>query len=100
MKKLLIIAVVLIAASCGSKEDNPENAEQIKKQISEYKGQVVDLNKKITQLEEKLKLMEGTGTAMIPVTIEQIEYQEFNHFIQVNGNVEAVFDAFISPEIN
>jgi membrane fusion protein (multidrug efflux system) len=34
------------------------------------------------------------------VVVKQMAYEKFAHFFQANGTVEAVNDAFISPEIN
>ncbi|GAB4299423.1 MAG: efflux RND transporter periplasmic adaptor subunit [Marinilabiliales bacterium] len=36
----------------------------------------------------------------IPVKIKNLKYEKFHHFIQVTGYVEALYDAYISPEMN
>jgi RND family efflux transporter MFP subunit len=41
-----------------------------------------------------------TGTAVLSVTVKNMAYEKFEHFFLANGSVEAVNDAFISPEIN
>jgi RND family efflux transporter MFP subunit len=40
-----------------------------------------------------------TGTAVL-VKVKKMAHEKFEHFFQANGSVEAVKDAFISPEIN
>ena len=44
------------------------------------------------------------GTAKIEagmlVTVKKLSYEKFDHYFLVNGSLEAVNDAFISPEIN
>ncbi|NIM11919.1 MAG: efflux RND transporter periplasmic adaptor subunit [Candidatus Aminicenantes bacterium] len=40
-----------------------------------------------------------TGTVVL-VVVKKMAYEKFEHFFQANGSVEAVKDAFISPEIN
>jgi membrane fusion protein (multidrug efflux system) len=41
-----------------------------------------------------------TGTGVLSVTVKNMGYEKFEHFFTANGSVEAVKDAFISPEIN
>lgn len=40
-----------------------------------------------------------TGNALL-VSVKKMTYEPFSHFFEVNGMVEAVNEAFISPEIN
>jgi membrane fusion protein (multidrug efflux system) len=40
-----------------------------------------------------------TGTKLL-VSVKKLAYEKFEHFFLANGTVEAVNDAFISPEIN
>ena len=99
MKKLLALFMIVILASCASKVDNPQTKEEIIHQISVYKEKIIELNKKISILEQQLIEEEG-GEKGTPVNILKIEIQEFNHYFEVNGSVEAINAAFISPEIN
>lgn len=97
MKKLLIFISVLFLASCSS-----ENPEAINKQIISYKDKINNYNKKITELEAKLKTdslpqSKNTGTAVI---IKEMFAEEFEHYIRVSGKAEAVEEAFVSPEIS
>jgi len=99
MKKVLILLATVIFAACSSNVDNPETKEDILNQISEYKMEVVELNKKISNLEESLQAIEGVASGT-PVYTTIMEHQQFNHYFEVNGSVEAINAAFISPEIN
>jgi RND family efflux transporter MFP subunit len=99
MKKLIYIILVLFLAACSGKVDNPQNDEEILQQISDYKDQMAEINKKINDLEEKLS-SNATANAGTPVAIEEMQYETFNHYIEVNGTVEAINEAYISPEIN
>jgi len=98
MKKLLSISIIIfILASCGSSDDN----ESIKEQIKTHKDEVSQLNIKIKELEQKLAERGETADEYItPVSIETMEYRAFYHYFQVSGNVEAIDQAYISPEIN
>ncbi len=99
MKKVLFVVIIGILASCSAKVDTPETKEDIISQISEYKKEIIELNKKITDLEKGLYEMEGAvkGT---PVHLTEMKYEQFNHYFEVNGSVEAINAAYISPEIN
>ena len=71
MKKLLIIFIVLIITVIGCKSD--KNGEQ------NTNG-------------------DAAGKAIV-VEIKDLEHETFAHYFSVNGSVEAVKEAFISPEI-
>ena len=100
MKNLIFALSLGILAACSSKVDNQESNEEIKNQISEYKKQVDDLNIKITELQKQLKDEPSQVSYKIPVSVKDLRYEPFNHYIEVNGTVEAIHAALISPEIN
>jgi RND family efflux transporter MFP subunit len=100
MKKVFVIALTIVMAACSSKVNNPETEEEIRVQISVYKQEIGELNKKIVSLEEKLAEVRGDVDKGIPVTVAKLEPSTFNHYVEVNGSVEAINAAYISPEIN
>ncbi|UCH13426.1 MAG: efflux RND transporter periplasmic adaptor subunit, partial [Bacteroidales bacterium] len=96
MKTYLIIAAVILSVSCTT--NNPES---IRKSIISKKEQVARINQSIKKLEQKLY---EDSSAMnqqfsIPVKTKYVKYEPFKHYIEVQGNIEAVEDAFISPEM-
>lgn len=98
MRKILSIAIILIiAAACTTGDDS----ETIRQQIKQHKDEVSQLNIKIKELEQQLFEMEGVGDkGNIPVRVLKLDYRPFNHYFQASGNVEAIDQAYISPEIN
>ncbi|MCD4684293.1 MAG: efflux RND transporter periplasmic adaptor subunit [Bacteroidales bacterium] len=100
MKKILFVLLVGILTACSSKVDNPGSTDEIQNQISEYKKQVIELNKKINELEKDLQSSTDEPVQGTPVAIKELAFEEFNHYIEVNGVVEAINAAYISPEIN
>lgn len=60
------------------------------------------INNEIAMLERELK-QDSTKTKpenTIPVKVKTLDFEEFNHFILVSGNVEAEKHALVSPEVN
>ncbi len=96
MKTNLLIAAVILSVSCST--NNPES---IRKNIISKKEQIARINQSIKKLEEKL-YKDSTGMNpqfLIPVKIKNVKYEPFRHYIEVQGNIEAVEQAYISPEM-
>lgn len=96
MKKLVYLTVFIFLLSCGSEI----NKEDVAKQISDYKKEIQEINKKIKTLEQGLEQPEGEQQNSTPVTILEMQTETFQHYIEVNGTAEAVNSGYISPEIN
>ena len=92
------MAALVALFSCQSTNDR----ESIRKQIAEYRLQVEEMNDKILELERQLDSIPAAGEEgyRVGIQVEQLAYTEFNHYIEVGGVVEAVNEAFISPEIS
>lgn len=100
MKKAFIFGLTLLLAACSSKVNTPETEGEIKEQISVYKKEIGILNNKIIELEKQLAELRGDINNGVPIAIEEIRPRTFNHFVEVNGTVEAINSAHISSEIN
>ena len=50
--------------------------------------------------EKPAETEETTGSAGVLVSVKDMRYEKFEHFFLANGSVEAVTEAYISPEIN
>ncbi len=98
MKKIVSILLVALLAGCS----NTESPEAIRAQLSALKDQSLEINHQIKELEKQLDSMESEEdmTGYVPVLTETISKQLFEHFIIVNGKVELVEEAMVSPEAN
>lgn len=98
MKKLLIIFGIATLISCGQQ---PEEQEK-RKQVAQYKKEKNELDEKIQKLNNELGEISESGSDAyrVPVFVEEMQPDTFRHFINANGSVEAVDEAFISPETN
>lgn len=97
MKRLTLFLGILLLAACT----NDKSAE-IKEEINKKKDKVIALNKEIKELEKELRQYADKDTLITttPVIVEKISPGEFHHYFNANGTVEAVKEAYISPEIN
>ena len=98
MKKIVSILLVALLAGCS----NTESPEAIRAQLSALKDQSLEINHQLKELEKQLDSMESEEdmTGYVPVLTETISKQLFEHFIIVNGKVELVEEAMVSPEAN
>lgn len=101
MKRLTLLTSVvalLILASCGS----GKGPDDIRKQLDAYHKESKEIEIKIKELEKELAALEsGTDKAnKVPVVIGELKPEAFDHYVEATGNVEAVNEAMISPEIN
>ena len=99
MRKMAILLLVVALAGC-QQQDNDRS--EIRKQLAQYRKEKNELEQKINQLTNNLSEMEGSGVVenRVPVLVKQMNPEPFNHYVRSNGSVEAVYDAFISPETN
>jgi len=104
MRKIVILFLVAVVAACSPQDEKSE----IRKELTRYKKQKNELEQKIQQLNKKLEEGDGgatgdargSSTNRVPVFVREMKPGEFNHYVRSNGAVEAVYDAFISPETN
>ena len=98
MKNLLIIAIALTVASCA-----PQGQKDLEAEISEYQQLVEEYNQKISELEQQLEQSprQDTGDVRkVVVKVSKMAPESFSSYFESTGTVEALQDAFISPEVN
>ncbi|PIF06605.1 MAG: efflux transporter periplasmic adaptor subunit [Draconibacterium sp.] len=94
MKYLItIILVALVIVSCQNQKDDVEVK---RNQLQKYKQQVHNLNEKIKALESEIKGSEEAKVVNVKVT--NLQPITFEHFVEVNGEVEAENNVDVSPE--
>lgn len=92
-KKYFILPLLtLVLAACGGGEAKPEEQLQKKKQ------ELAKLQQEIKELEKKTK---GSDTAqkMKTVTIAPVENTVFEHYIDIQGSVDARENVDVSPQV-
>jgi len=97
MKKLIILIGIIALASCDM-----NSPEMIRQQITKKKDKIRELNQQVQELEGLMGAdsLNSESKFNVPVTLKELKLESFNHFIELNGKLEAEENAFISPEIN
>ena len=100
MKKFIVMMLIgsfLISCNSGS-----EGEDAIRSEISKYQNQVLELNKKIKEMEAQLP--EGIGNSnsvnSLKVRTQKVSPQPFSKYFTATGELEAINEAFISPEVS
>ncbi len=100
MKRYFFLAAaLLILYSCGKKD----SAQSLRDEIASKKKEVENLNREIAGLEQQLAAIDDPAvdaTVKVPVSVMELAYEPFRHYIQVSGTAEAVREAYISPEVS
>lgn len=97
MRKLALVLVAFLLVSCAPKGQGDKSAE-----LKEYKKLVSEYTEKIYILERELDSLPGNekDIRVISVEILEIQAREFQSYVEVKGSIEAIQDAYISPELN
>jgi RND family efflux transporter MFP subunit len=98
---LLLLVLAFFMASCGnSKKDNAALLNDKKAELAKLKAQQKELGDKIAKLEGEIALLD-TNAAKTEnpklVALSVIDTGSFNHFIELQGKVEARNISFVSP---
>lgn len=93
---LMMLTIALLGA-CEGKED----AKAKQQKIVAYKKQISDLNAKVAILQRELEsdsLEALSDLKQVPVKVKEVIPMRFEHYFESGGTVEAIQEAFISPE--
>lgn len=95
MKKLLYISLTLLVAACSS----GSSLEKKKAQLVEYQAQHDELKLKIAELEKEIALLDTAAEIRKPklVTLMPITNGAFNHYIDVQGTIDAEENVAVQP---
>jgi len=97
MKQIAIILSLFLMVSCGQQESGDK-----KEELDSYRQMVKEYSQKIEALEAELELDKDTvpSGAMLAVEVKEIQPEILSRYFEVSGVMEAVKDAYISPETN
>jgi RND family efflux transporter MFP subunit len=97
----VLIALALFLVSCGnSKKDSAAELNDKKAQLAKLKGKQKDLNDQIAKLEGEIALIDTSAAKTANpklVTIGTIQPTGFNHYIELQGKVDAQDISYVAP---
>ncbi|MBZ0241617.1 MAG: efflux RND transporter periplasmic adaptor subunit [Bacteroidales bacterium] len=97
--QFILIALALgFLSSCGTSETE----ESLRSELESLRQQKREITQQISDTEQKLDAISNGGETVSrePVVLQTLEPITFRHFFEASGSVEAVNEAFISPEVN
>ncbi len=97
MKQIAVIISLSLLMACGPEETGGKQAE-----LDSYRQKVEEYNLKIADLEAELGSENNApeSVTLLPVEIKKMTPESFSRHFEVTGAMEALKDAYISPEIN
>ncbi len=98
IKTFLLSSLILLSISCGSKTDDGGLSKKREK-LEAFKKQQADLNTSITKLEADIAKLDTSAkpeNAKL-VILDTVELQQFTHYIDLQGKVDAENISYISP---
>ncbi len=93
---LLVVTAAILLASCGGSE-----LDKKKKELADAKAKVKELNTKIETLTKEIAKMDTSVRVEAKAKLIQIDTlrkQEFKHYIEVQGNVDAEENVLALPQ--
>jgi RND family efflux transporter MFP subunit len=100
-KKLFGIAMItLLLSACGSSsKDSKGELNDKKAQLEKLKGDQKKITDQITKLEEEIAKLDPNASAGVAklVAITPVQASPFEHFIEIQGTVEATNISYVAP---
>lgn len=105
MKQTLLAIIIIISISCGGEKQSQSiesiiekgDLNAIKTKREEIKAEITTLNAQVTELDKALKKNDSSKNQTLVTTLV-LKDTLFNHFIEVQGNVETKQNVVIYPE--
>jgi len=96
MKKLFILFILSgIFFSCS----NSSGDDEIRQNIKKHKQEIIELEDKISDLETRLS-DNGNNVNTTKVRVIELNRNSFSRYFEATGELEAIAEAFISPEVS
>ena len=101
IKRAILILSVITMAACGGNNTGDAAIKEKKDQLAKLKDQQTDITKKIAGLEAEIAKLDPSSVQAEKaklVTLSTIAPQEFSHFIDLEGKIEAVNISYVTPK--
>lgn len=95
------LSVCFFLAACGAENESKDNAalEEKKEKLESLKKQQIEISAEVTKLEQEIIALDPSARPQKAklVAVSTIDPQNFDHFIDLQGSVEAENVAYVSP---
>jgi membrane fusion protein (multidrug efflux system) len=95
-----LVLIALLLSACGnSKKDSKGELNDKKAQLEKLRGEQTKLNQQIAKLEEDIAKLDPNASAGVAklVAVAPIQTSAFEHFIEIQGTVEATNISYVAP---
>ncbi|MGZ3844710.1 MAG: efflux RND transporter periplasmic adaptor subunit [Flavisolibacter sp.] len=95
-----LVFIALLLSSCGnSQKDSKAELNDKKAELEKLKGDQTKINEKIAKLEEDIAKLDPNAAAGVAklVAISPVQTSTFEHFIEIQGTVEATNISYVAP---
>src|ERR1044072_2979965 len=100
-KKIFTVISLILLAACGTKKSNDGNAALAEKKakLEQLKKQQDDLTKQIASLQAEIIKQDPSASPEKAnlVAVQQLSEQDFSHYINLQGSVNAENIAYVTP---
>ncbi|MCK9451291.1 MAG: efflux RND transporter periplasmic adaptor subunit [Bacteroidales bacterium] len=95
---ILTTLILGFLSSCGTSETE----QSLSSKLEALRQQKREITQQISETEQKLAVISNGDEQQTrePVVLQEVKRVTFKHFFEASGSVEAVNEAFISPEVN
>jgi len=99
MKKLIyILSITILFISCGEKTQAPQNIVELSSKRDALKKQLDSISNELKATEEALAKLDTTKKLLLVTTLKP-KFEEFKHYINVQGTVKADKSVELHPEM-
>ncbi len=92
-----LVVFFSLFVACGSPDESPEGK---RKQLAQFKVELSELQAKISALEKEVGASPTEGKRLKLVSSLELKPQNFEHFIEAQGNVESEQNVMLNPEFS
>jgi membrane fusion protein, multidrug efflux system len=95
----LIFIAALLSACGNSQKDSKAELNDKKAELEKLKGDQTKIGEKITKLQEEIAKLDPNAAAGVAklVAISPVQTSTFEHFIEIQGTVEATNISYVAP---
>ncbi len=97
-KLSFITAIAIVMTSCGAgKKEKSSTLNDKKAQVEKLKGEQKKISDQINKLSDEIAAIDPTYVKAKLVTIEKIGSNAFDHYIDLQGKIDARKNAYVAP---